>query len=94
MCLARIPLLPCLLGRVLNFASTLVQPALRLVMVSTGASLIVDDSGNANPDGNFRFDTDSYIFNLSTKGLQTGIYNLIFVSGNDPTPHAAPFQVR
>jgi uncharacterized protein len=68
--------------------------AVRLVLVWTGASLIVDDSGNANPDANFRFDNASYIFNLSTKGLQTGTYNLIFLSGNDPTPHAAPFQVR
>src|SRR2546423_10225079 len=29
--------------------------AVRLVMVSTGASFVVDDAGNANPDGNFRF---------------------------------------
>jgi uncharacterized protein len=68
--------------------------AVRLVMVSTGASFVVDDSGSANPDGNFRFDGDSYIFNLSTKELQTGTYNLIFVSGSDSTTHTAPFQIR
>jgi uncharacterized protein len=75
-------------------SSAIPVTAVRLVMVSSGASLVVDDSGNANPDGNFRFDSDSYIYNLSTQGLQTGTYNLIFISGSDATPHAAPFQVR
>jgi uncharacterized protein len=78
-----------------NVSSAAVQvTAVRVVMVSTGASLIVDDSGSANPDGNFRFEDGSYIFNLSTKGLATGTYNLVFVSGNDATTHSAPFQIR
>jgi len=78
-----------------NLSSSAIQvTAVRLEMVSSGASFVVDDSGNANPDGNFRFDGDSYIYNLTTKGLSTGTYNLMFVSGNDGTTHAAPFQIR
>ena len=54
------------------------------------------DSGNANPDSNFRYDTTlgGYIFNLSTSGLGTGTYTLSFTAGSDPTTHAVQFQVR
>jgi len=59
----------------------------------------VEDTGNANPDNDFRFDgtlgpTGGYIFNLSTKGLSGGTYSLQFTAGNDPTIHSAVFGVK
>ena len=75
--------------------------ALQVVMVSTNASSTVLDSGNANPDSNFRFDatlgpTGGYIFNLNTAGLATGTYVLTFVVSGDPTTHNSEllFQIR
>lgn len=54
-----------------------------ITQVATGNSFAAQDSGNANPAGNFRFDntvgsSGGYIFNLSTKGLTTGAYSLDF----------------
>ena len=70
-----------------------------LVQTSTNASEVLQASGNANPDNDFRFDstlgpTGGYIFNLSTKGLTTGSYLLTFAAGADPLPHVLSFQVR
>ena len=80
-------------------SASLVVTAIRLELVSSAASIAVQDSGNANPDGNFRFDASlgtsgGYIFNLSTKGLVTGTYDLVFMVSGDPAPHAVTFQVR
>jgi len=58
-----------------------VKPGLlfRLVsLISSAAYGPVMDSGNANPDSNFRFNSNIYIFNLNITGLGTGIYNLYF----------------
>jgi hypothetical protein len=59
------------------------------------------DSGNANPDNNFRFDptlggTGGYIFNLSTKNLNlgTGDYTLYFTVTGDPVVHTVNFKVK
>ncbi len=56
---------------------------LRLISGNTLAPLT--DSGNANPDYAFRYDTSlgGYIFNLSTKGLASGQYVLSFYVGGD-----------
>ena len=61
----------------------------------------VIDSGDANPDDNFRFDptlglTGGYIFNLSTRGLAAGTYRLVFTATGDPTTHSSElvFQVK
>ena len=35
-----------------------------------------------------------YIFNLSTKGLVTGTYNLVFTIDGDPSAHTISIQVR
>ncbi|MGI8836906.1 MAG: hypothetical protein ACR2H4_09750 [Pyrinomonadaceae bacterium] len=49
----------------------------------------VVDSGNANPDYTFRYDSTlggaggGYIFNLSTKSLAAGQYVLSFYVGSD-----------
>jgi hypothetical protein len=56
----------------------------------------LDDSGNANPDCGFRYDASlaGYIFNLSTRGLVPGAWELRFRVAGDPTEHAALFRTR
>jgi hypothetical protein len=64
----------------------------RLTSATTGP---VEDSGNANPDGNFRLvGGPSYLFNLSTRGLVQGTYELLFTVTGDPVTHRARFQIR
>jgi len=55
-------------------------------MVTTSAPAPLDDSGNANPDFDFRYDPTlpGYIYNLSLKGISTGSYNLNFMVSGDP----------
>lgn len=63
---------------------------------SPDAAEVVQDAGNANPDSNFRYDTtlDGYIFNLSTRDLATGAYELGRIVAGDPEPHTASFSAR
>ena len=73
--------------------------AVSLTQASSSISGPVEDSGNANPDNDFRFDstlgaTGGYIFNLSTKGLTTGTYNLNFTVTGDSAVYMVPFQVK
>lgn len=80
-------------------SSAVVVQAVSLTHISTNASQVLESSGSANPDGNFRFDptlgtTGGYIFNLQTTGLTTGTYALTFTAGSDPSPHIVTFQVR
>ena len=77
-------------------SATLMVTALSVSQVSSTAYGPVVDSGNANPDSNFRFDSNSntYIFNLKTTGLATGVYELYFRVGTDPTLHKVQFQIR
>jgi hypothetical protein len=75
-------------------APDVVVTATGLARISNMAPGIPADSGDANPDGNFRYDEGRYIFNLSTKGLPTGTYRLDFRCGPDPTIHTVRFQVR
>lgn len=80
-------------------SSSITLHATSVTQVSTSISGVVQDSGNANPDTDFRFDstlgsTGGYIFNLSTKGLTTGTYNLNFTVTGDSFVYAAPFQVK
>jgi len=70
-----------------------------VTQLSTQVTGEVQDAGNANPDNDFRFDgalgsTGGYIFNLSTKGLTTGIHNLNFTVTGDSAVYAAQFQVK
>lgn len=68
-------------------ATSLVTRDLRLMSGNTLAP--ITDSGNANPDYTFRYDSTlggtggGYIFNLSTKGLAPGQYVLSFYVGSD-----------
>ena len=63
-------------------------------LVSTSAPGTLADSGDANPDHQFRFADGQYIFNLSLKGFGTGTYALVFTVGTDPTPYVVQFQVK
>jgi hypothetical protein len=85
-------------GNNVSSAGTVVT-AVGVALVSTTAYGPVEDAGDANPDNNFRFDPTltaggGYVFNLKTTGLATGVYNLYFRVGSDPTLHAVQFQVR
>ena len=79
-------------------SATLVVHAVSLVQIATSASETVNDSGNSNPDANFRFDASlgggGYIFNLKTTGLPTGTYKLGFTVDSDPGVHSVQFAVR
>ena len=65
-----------------------------IVQLGTGTHHVLNDSGNANPNNQFRYADGTYVFNLSTKGLMRGTYALTFTIGGDPTPHSVQFQVR
>jgi hypothetical protein len=64
------------------------------------ATGIVEDSGEANPDNNFRYDAtlEGYIFNLSTKPgateLTPGTWSLNFRVGGGSRIHAVQFVLR
>lgn len=80
-------------------SSAIVLHATGVTQVSTSITGPVESPGNANPDSDFRFDsalgiTGGYIFNLSTRGLATGKYNLNFTVTGDSFGYAAPFQVK
>jgi len=72
-------------------SSSLAVTAFDLRFIGGTTSAPVVDSGNANPDYNFRYEPSlggtggSYIFNLSTKGLAPGTYALMFYVGCDRT---------
>jgi hypothetical protein len=82
-------------GRNLS-SSAIVVNAIRVSLVSDTISGPPEDAGNANPDGNFRFDPSlgGYVFNLKTTGLPTGTYELSFTAGTDPVVHNTLFQIR
>jgi hypothetical protein len=70
--------------------------AVSVLQISSQASTTLDDSGNANPDFDFRYDSglEGYLFNLKTNGYQTGTYKLNFVVSNSATVYSVNFQVR
>jgi hypothetical protein len=67
-----------------------------LTKIDDSASTSVEDSGNSNPDGGFRYDDElgAYVFNLSTKGLSPGTWQLNFKATGDTTTHSVTFGVR
>lgn len=80
-------------------SSSIVVHAIGTRLVSPNAWGAVEDAGNANPDMDFRFtmfdpSTGGYIFNLQTKGLTTGTYQLSFTVGGDPAIYTVQFQIR
>jgi probable HAF family extracellular repeat protein len=72
--------------------------AIGLKNVGTAGDVPVADSGNANPDQDFRFDatiggTGGYIFNLKTTGLPSGSYVLAANIGTSSS-FFTPIQFR
>ena len=80
-------------------SSSITVHAISVTQISTSASGAVENSGNSNPDNDFRFDatlgsTGGYIFNLKTTGLSTGTYRVNFTVTGDSFVYAANFQVK
>jgi hypothetical protein len=78
---------------------SIVVHATSVTQASTNAPGPLDDTGNANPDFDFRYDaalggTGGYIFNLSLRGFPTGTYNLTFTVGADPAVYSVRFAVK
>lgn len=73
-----------------------------VTLTSTATDGVVDDSGAANPDSDFRFDptlgpSGGYIFNLSTKPLSSGTWSLAFTVSGDiyaNDTYTLTFQVK
>ena len=69
-------------------------------MVDGSPSTVTTDSGNANPDGDFRYSADlgpggGYIFNKATKDLISGTWEVRFTVDEDGQPgYVLPFDVR
>jgi Beta-propeller repeat len=80
-------------------SSGVVVHATGLKLISTSTPADVEDSGNSNPDDDFRFDstlgaTGGYIFNLKTSDLSSGTWGLSFTATGDPVAHSASFAVK
>jgi hypothetical protein len=77
-------------------SSSITVHAVSVTRISMNTSATPDDTGNANPDADFRYDATlaGYIFNLSTTGYPTGTYTLNFTASKDPTVHSAQFAVK
>jgi microsomal dipeptidase-like Zn-dependent dipeptidase len=75
-------------------AQTIVVTATAVTLVSTSTAGPLEDAGASNPDNEFRFAGDAYVFNLQTTGLTTGTYAVTFTATGDPNPHHVQFQVR
>jgi hypothetical protein len=75
-------------------SSSLTLHAVSITQTSTSISGEVQDSGNANPDNDFRFAGGRYIFNLKTTGIAAGTYNLNFTVTGDSFVYSTPFQVK
>jgi hypothetical protein len=87
-------------GNNLSSASIPVH-AVSVTRVSNNAPGPLDDTGNANPDFDFRYDStlQGYAFNLSLRCaggscFSTGTYVLNFTAGADPSVHVAAFAVK
>jgi hypothetical protein len=80
-------------------APGVIVTATGLKKLSDSASFVVQDAGQSNADTNFRYDATvgpggGYIFNLQTKGLTTGTYELEFTATGDRAIQKLRFQVR
>jgi hypothetical protein len=75
---------------------SIVVHAVSVTKTSSNTPIELDDTGNANPDFDFRYDSSliGYVFNLSTKGYATGTYKLNFTAGADPNTHSTGFAVK
>lgn len=82
-----------------NLSSPTIVLHATAIVAASGVAGPVQDSGNANPDNDFRNvggagQNAGYIFNLSTSGLTTGTYALQFTVTGDPAQHTVFFGVQ
>ena len=82
-----------------NLSSATIVLHATAILAASGVAGPVQDSGNANPDNDFRptggnGSNAGYIFNLSTDGLATGTYALQFTVQGDPVLHTVFFGVN
>ena len=89
----------CDAGRSNASSSTIAVHAASLTKLDGSASGEIADSGNSNPDNDFRYDaglggSGGYVYNLSTSHLTTGTWQLSFTAAGDPAPHTVRFDVR
>ena len=77
-------------------SASIVVTARSVTLTTTQVSGAPSDTGNANPDSNFRYDSSltGYIYNLSTKPLTAGTWTLTFTVAGDPIAHTVQFQVQ
>jgi hypothetical protein len=76
---------------------SLVLNAFNVVQVDpTPGTAPAEDAGRANPDNNFRYDPSlaGYIFNLSTKGLWNGTWQVLFTVNGGSQVYAANFDIK
>jgi hypothetical protein len=85
----------CDVNRVNYSSSAIVVHATGLAFSGTTPNVDAEDSGNANPDDNFRLADGMYIFNLSTKGLVPNTaWSIFFKATGDPGEHSVFFGIR
>lgn len=73
------------------------SPSITLTATSVdGTSPPPDTVGQSNPDQQFRYDAslDGYVYNLTTRGLTSGVHTLTFEAEGDPIPHSVSFVLR
>jgi hypothetical protein len=81
-------------------SADIVVHATGLTKTDSSPSPAVEDSGNANPGDDFRYDatldgTGGYIFNKSTKGLSAGTWQVqLSVDGDEGPEYTLFFDVR
>jgi len=75
---------------------SIVVHAVSVIRTSVNTPVELDDTGNANPDLDFRYDPTltGFIFNLSPKGYAGGTYSLNFTATGDRTMHTVAFAVK
>jgi len=84
----------CGAGGVNVSSASIIVHATSVTLASTSVTGQPEDSGNANPEADFRFSSPLYIYNLSTKGLASGTYLLHFTISGDPLEHTVQFMIR
>ena len=75
----------------------MIVTATALVKVDgTASTALAEDSGNANPDNDFRYDDSlkGYIYNLATRGLSAGTWELQFTVSGQTATYAVRFDIH
>jgi hypothetical protein len=77
-------------------SSSIALHAVSVQKVGDAGSGTPEDSGNANPDADFRYDATlgGYIFNLGTKGLAPGTYLLNFKVVGKADTYSVEFRIK